>query len=84
MTRTSLEKHPGTDRLPYGLRPGGEGGRRWLEVPGVSLGHDRTESRAEMDRAPVALTSTPSLAGVVTARLTHPHQVDETKMRQLM
>ena len=57
MTRTSLEKHPGTDGLPDGLRPGGEGGRIWLELPGVRLVHDGTEGRGDVDCGSVTLTT---------------------------
>ena len=79
MAWTSLEEQPGTDRLPYRLGPGGEGGLSWLEVPGVGLVHDGTEGRAEVDRGPVAL-SAPGMAIVVTVRLSH--QVDETEIRK--
>ena len=77
MARTSLEKHPGTDRLPYRLCPGGEGGRTWLEMPGLGLGHDGAESWAEVDRGPVALPA-PGMTRVVTVGLSH--QVDVTEI----
>ena len=57
MARTSLEKHPGTDGLPDGLRPGGEGGRIWLELPGVRLVHDGTEGWGDVDCGSVTLTT---------------------------
>ena len=80
MAGTALEKHPGTDCLPYRLGPGGEGGRGWQCVPGVGLLHDGAEGGAEVDRGPVALT-THHLAGVVTVR--RGHQVDVTEQSKI-
>ena len=48
-------------------------------MPRVSLGHDGTESGAEVDRGPVAITA-PGMAPVVTVRLSH--QIDETGNRK--
>ena len=48
-------------------------------MPGLGLGHDGAESRAEVDRGPVAL-SAPGMAAVVTVRLSH--QVDVTEIRK--
>ena len=77
MAGTALEEHPGADRLPDGLRPGGEGGWRLLVVPGLRLVHDGAEGGTEVDCGPVALA--PALAGVVAVR--RGHQVDETEIR---
>ena len=77
MAGTALEEHPGADGLPDGLRPGREGGRRLLLVPGVRLVHDGTEGGTEVDCGLVALAAT--LASVVAVR--GGYQVDETEMR---